>query len=91
MRVGVVPSPFSAGDTYYATPQYPNTSPDSNASSAASEATLASSRSPHPKGPADTSSMNDPAGRGEETLSPEASEHVHHPGRPDYKEGLSQV
>jgi hypothetical protein len=52
----------SPGDTYYATPSYPNTRPEDNASDDASAAALASSRSPHPSGAADTSSVNDPAG-----------------------------
>jgi hypothetical protein len=54
--------PHCAGDTYYATPSYPNTKPDENASDNAAAAAMAASRSPHPSCAADTSSMNDPAG-----------------------------
>jgi hypothetical protein len=57
MSLRIVP-----GDTYYATPSYPNTKPDENASDDAAAAAMAASRRPHPSGAADTSSVNDPAG-----------------------------
>lgn len=71
------------GDTYYATPSYPDTTPDQAKPAAASSS---SSAGGHPQGPADVSSMNDPSGKGQE---PEGNEHVHYPGRPDAQPGSS--
>jgi hypothetical protein len=51
---------YTTGDTYYATPAYPNTTPDDGS---AGDAAAAASRSLHPAGPADTSSMNASEGK----------------------------
>eukprot|EP00775_Hariotina_reticulata_P005399 gene5399-5633_t len=68
------------GDTYYATPTYPNTTPEDGSAGAAA---AAASRSPHPSGPADTSSMNAPEGKSSQQQGPNTQRNadIHFPGR----------
>jgi len=67
------------GDTYFATPAYPNTTPDDGSAGAAA---AAASRAPHPSGPADTSSMNASEGKSSKgDLGRQRNADIHHPGR----------